>query len=202
MIWPWTIARLRASAALLRACLAQGAAALLLRIVICITNWKDIAWTHHSLRCCVDVFVVGAAVTVLGPLRARVIQWAPAVFLPSAACVLAICLARHTMDHRGPVIATIGLSLVAVACGALLALALREGIWVSLGVLRTFGKYSHAMYLFDFPLTVFLSPRANTSSLRSIPAPPGRASFLSFACSSICWSRQRAFISFNHRSCT
>jgi peptidoglycan/LPS O-acetylase OafA/YrhL len=165
MIWPWTIARLRTSAAIFRACLALGAAALLLRVVICTTHGVDMSWTHDFLGSRMDAFAVGAAITVAvrGPLRERVMKWAPAVFLPSATCVLAICLVRRTVDHSDPVIATIGLSLIALACGALLTMALRQGTWVerllSLGVLRTFGKYSYAMYLFDFPLTVFLSPK-------------------------------------------
>ena len=60
-------------------------------------------------------------------------------------------------------IATIGFTLIALAYGGLLTLALRQNSWLdrllSTTVLRLFGKYSYAMYLFDFPLTVFLSPK-------------------------------------------
>jgi len=165
MIWPWTIARLRSSAAILRACLALAAATLLLRAAICVTGWVDINWTHDFLGCRMDALAVGAAIAIAvrGPLRDKIMKWAPAVFFPAVASVIAICFLRRTVDHTDPAIATLGFSLIALAYGALLTLALRKGTWLerllSLGVLRTFGKYSYAMYLFDFPLTVFLSPK-------------------------------------------
>ena len=165
MIWPWTIAKLRTSAAILRACLALGVATLLLRVAICVTGWVDINWTHDFLGCRMDALAVGAAIAIAvrGPLRETIMKWAPAVFFPAAASVIAICFLRRTTDHVDPAIATIGFSLIALSYGALLAMALGQGTWLervlSLRVLRIFGKYSYAMYLFDFPLTVFLSPK-------------------------------------------
>lgn len=165
MIWPWTIARLRSGVVILRACLALGVATLLLRIAICVTGWVDINWTHDFLGCRMDALAVGAAIAIAvrGPLRDTILHWAPVVFFPSAMIVTAICFLRRTTDHIDPVIATVGFSFIALGYGALLTLALRQGTWLerllSLGVLRIFGKYSYAMYLFDFPLTVFLSPK-------------------------------------------
>jgi peptidoglycan/LPS O-acetylase OafA/YrhL len=165
IIWPWTIATLRSGASILRACLAVSAAALLLRLGICLTGWVSINWTHDFLGCRMDALAVGAAmaIAVRGPLRDRVLRWAPAVFVSAAASVIAICVLRRAVDHSDPAIATIGFSFIALAYGALLALALRHGTWLerllSVRVLRIFGKYSYAMYLFDFPMTVFLSPK-------------------------------------------
>ena len=168
MIWPWTIARLRSGVAILRACLALGVVTLLLRIAICVTGWVDINWTHDFLGCRMDALAVGAAIAIAvrGPLRDTIVHWAPWVFFPSAVVVIAICFLRRTTDHIDPAIATIGFSFIALGYGALLTLALRQGTWLervlSLGVLRIFGKYSYAMYLFDFPLTVFLSPKRDS----------------------------------------
>jgi peptidoglycan/LPS O-acetylase OafA/YrhL len=165
MLWPWTIARLRSGTAILRACLALGVVTLLLRIAICVTGWVDINWTHDFLGCRMDALAVGAAIAIAvrGPLRDTIVNWAPVVFFSSTAIVIAICFLRRTTDHIDPAIATIGFSFIALGYGALLTLALRQGTWLervlSLGVLRIFGKYSYAMYLFDFPLTVLLSPK-------------------------------------------
>ena len=165
MIWPWTIAKLRTSAAILRACLALGVATLLLRVAICVTGWVNINWTHDFLGCRMDALAVGAAIaiTMRGPLRDKLLKWGPAVFFPAAASVILLCFLRGTVDHVDPAIATIGFTLIALAYGALLTSALRQGTWLerllSLRVLRLFGRYSYAMYLFDFPLTVFLSPK-------------------------------------------
>ena len=165
LIWPWTIAKLRTSRAILRVCLALAIATLLFRIAICVTGWVDITWTHDFLGCRMDALAIGAAIAIAvrGPLENRLMKWAPIIFPLAAVSVIAICLFRRTTDHSDPAIATIGFTLIALAYGALIVLALRHGTWLerllSTRVLRLFGKYSYAMYLFDFPLTVFLSPR-------------------------------------------
>lgn len=186
MIWPWTTAKLRTSSAILRACLAVGAAALLLRVAIWATGWVDIGWTHDFLACRMDALAVGAAIAIVvrGPLKHRLLQGAPLVFFPAAASVIAMCFVRRTVDHGDPVIATVGFSVIAVTYGALLVLALRQGSWpermLSLRVLRVFGKYSYAMYLFDFPLTVFLSPKREVFISTAHSYAIGSAIFLAF----------------------
>ena len=165
LIWPWMIARLRNSAAILRACAAAGILAFLFRIFVCTSHWLSIGWTHDFLVSRMDTLALGAAIAILvrGPLQEYVLKWAPATFGLAAGGVVAMCVARHTVNHFDPVLATIGFSVIALAYGALLLLALRPGSWVewflSLKVLRVFGKYSYAMYLYDLPLTVLLSPR-------------------------------------------
>jgi peptidoglycan/LPS O-acetylase OafA/YrhL len=58
---------------------------------------------------------------------------------------------------------TAGFTFIAIAYGALLALAIRRGSVLerifSLPLLRLFGKYSYGIYLFHFPLSEFLSPK-------------------------------------------
>jgi peptidoglycan/LPS O-acetylase OafA/YrhL len=186
MIWPWIIARVRTGAAILRACMALGALALLLRVAIWITGWVDITWTHDFLGCRMDALAVGAAIAIAmrGPLREHALKWAPALFLSAAASVVAICVVRQVTDHRDPAIATFGFTLIALAYGGLLLLALRRDSWLerllSLRALRIFGKYSYAMYLFDFPLTVFLSPKREYFISLSHSFAIGSAVFLAF----------------------
>jgi peptidoglycan/LPS O-acetylase OafA/YrhL len=186
IFWPWTIAWLRTGKAILRACLALGIATLLLRIVICVTGWVDITWTHDFLACRMDALAAGAAIaiTMRGPLKDRVLSWAPAIFFPSAVAVIAICALRRTADHRDPAIATIGFTLIALAYAGLLLAALRQGAWLdrvlSFRLLRIFGRYSYAMYLFDFPLTVFLSPKRDFFIAATHSFAIGSAVFLIF----------------------
>jgi peptidoglycan/LPS O-acetylase OafA/YrhL len=186
MIWPWMIARLRTSRAMLRACIVAGTSAVLLRIVICVSGWLSIAWTHDFLLCRMDALALGAAIAILvrGPLQERMLRWAPLVFVLTASAVVGICVIRGTVDHSDPVIATGGFSLIALAYGALLLVALRKGTWLewllSARVLRIFGKYSYGMYLYDFPLTVILSPQREFFIARTHSYAIGSAVFLAF----------------------
>jgi peptidoglycan/LPS O-acetylase OafA/YrhL len=165
LIWPWMIARLRDSAAVLRACAIAGVLAVLFRIAIWGSNWLSIAWTHDFLVSRMDTLALGAAIAILirGRLQQHILKWAPLTFVLAAGGVVLMCAARHTVNHSDPVIATIGFSVIALAYAAMLVLALRPGSWVewflSLKLLRIFGKYSYGMYLYDLPLTVLLSPR-------------------------------------------
>lgn len=165
LAWPWMIARFRSSAALLRVCAAAGAFALGFRILICASNWLSISWTHDFLVSRMDTLAVGAAIAILvrGPSRESVLKWAPWTLMLTASCVVGICAVRRTVSHIDPAIATVGFSVIALAYGSLLVLALRPDYWMerllSLRVLRVFGKYSYAMYLYDLPLTVVLSPK-------------------------------------------
>jgi peptidoglycan/LPS O-acetylase OafA/YrhL len=186
MIWPWTISKLRTANNILRACAILVIATLLLRLGICLTGWVAIEWTHDFLGCRMDALSVGAAIAIAmrGPLRSAVLKWAPAVLLLTAACVVVLCVARHTVDHGDPVIATIGFSLIALMYGALLLMGLRQqgrlarvfSIWP----LRMCGRYSYAMYLFDFPLTVVLSPQRTYFIAATHSYALGSAVFLGF----------------------
>lgn len=165
LAWPWMIARLRSSAGVLRACAVVGVLALGFRVLICASNWLGIGWTHDFLLSRMDTLAVGAVIAILvrGALRDSVLRWAPLTFVSAASCVVGICAVRHTVNHIDPAIATVGFSVIALAYGSLLVLALRPDSWMerllSLRILRIFGKYSYAMYLYDLPLTVVLSPK-------------------------------------------
>ncbi len=186
MIWPWIISRLRTPKAILRACIVGGTLAFLLRVAICVSGRISIAWTHDFLLCRMDAIALGAAIAILvrGPLQERMLRWAPLAFVLAAGAVVGTCIVRRAVDHSDPVIATIGFSLIALAYGALLLLALRKGTWLewllSARVLRIFGKYSYGMYLYDLPLTVILSPRREFFIARTHSYAVGSAVFLAF----------------------
>jgi peptidoglycan/LPS O-acetylase OafA/YrhL len=186
LAWPWMIARLRSSAAVLRACTAAGAFALVFRILICASNWLSIGWTHDFLLSRLDTLAVGAVIAILvrGPLRDSVLRWAPLTFASAASCVVGICVVRHTVNHIDPAIATVGFTVIALAYGSLLVLALRPSSWMerllSFRILRVFGKYSYAMYLYDLPLTVVLSPKREFFVARMHSYATGSVTFLFF----------------------
>ena len=162
-IWPATIAKLRIPSAILRVCAVVAVLALSLRIAICATHWLNIEWTHEFLPCRMDTLAVGAAIAILvrGPQHDRVLRWAPLAFMVAGGSTIALCAVRHEVNHSDPFIATIGFSVIALAYGSLLLMALRRGGWVeklfSLKILRIFGRYSYAMYLFDLPITIVLN---------------------------------------------
>jgi len=186
LIWPWMIVRLRDSAAVLRACAIAGVLAVLFRIAIWGSNWLSIAWTHDFLVSRMDTLALGAAIAILirGRLQQHILKWAPLTFVLAAGGVVLMCAARHTVNHSDPVIATIGFSVIALAYAAMLVLALRPGSWVewflSLKLLRIFGKYSYGMYLYDLPLTVLLSPRREFFIARTHSYAIGSIVFLVF----------------------
>ena len=75
---------------------------------------------------------------------------------------MGICVAMGTTDHDSVGTGTVGFTLIALASGSLLVLAvLRDGIirrMFSAKALRTLGKYSYGLYLYHFPLAVLLDP--------------------------------------------
>lgn len=165
LIWPWMVARLRNASSILRACAVASIVAVFFRILVWASHWLSIGWTHDFLVSRMDTIALGAAIAILvrGPLRDRVLKWAPLVFALAAGGVMVMCVARHTVNHFDPVIATMGFSIIALAYGGMLVMAVRPGSWaewfLSLKPLRIFGKYSYGMYLYDLPLTVVLSAR-------------------------------------------
>lgn len=164
MIWPWAIARLRNSDAIMRTCAVVGAAALVLRIVIRALPEIDPTWAYAFLPARMDALAIGAALAILvrGKLHARIDRWAIPALASAVALLMTICISRRTEAAEDPLIGTVGCTLIAIACGALLLLSLREGSWLqrllSFSPLRACGKYSYGLYLYHLPLSVALHP--------------------------------------------
>jgi peptidoglycan/LPS O-acetylase OafA/YrhL len=164
MIWPFLIAKLRNPKSILRACMFAGVLALLLRIGVYAAGSLSFSWAYTFLLCRMDTIAIGAAIAILmrGPAREKLQSLAPYIFFGAAIGIVAICVARKTVDHSDTAIGTIGFTLLAIMFGGLLVLVMNKGSWLaglfSLPVLRMFGKYSYGFYLFHFPLWVALGP--------------------------------------------
>jgi len=164
MIWPWAIARLRNADAIVRTCAVVGAAALALRIVIRALPGIDPTWAYAFLPARMDALAIGAALAILvrGKLNARIDRWAIPALASAVALLMTICISRRTEAAEDPLIGTVGCTLIAIACGALLLLSLREGSrlqrLLSFPALRACGKYSYGLYLYHLPLSVALHP--------------------------------------------
>jgi peptidoglycan/LPS O-acetylase OafA/YrhL len=167
MVWPWAVAKMRNSNAILRGCMIVGGIALGLRLCVSALGLNPTS-SYTLLFCRMDQLALGAAIAVAvrGTLKERVYRWAPFGLMIAVGIVAGICVARHTTDHSDPVIGSIGYSTIAVAYGSLLVLCLQPGSWpqraFSASVLRLFGKYSYGLYLYHFPLAAALSPMKTT----------------------------------------
>jgi peptidoglycan/LPS O-acetylase OafA/YrhL len=149
MLWPWLIRRLRNPVPILVFCGAAIVAALALRIAFPV-------WAYASLPCRMDGLALGAAIAILfrSGRRKDCERFALPVFTVATAMMILICAFRHTTSHVDRMIDTAGFSIIAIAYGALLVLAMGPlSKLFSLGFLRMFGKYSYGIYLYHFPLT-------------------------------------------------
>jgi peptidoglycan/LPS O-acetylase OafA/YrhL len=148
-VWPWLIRRLGRPSHILCLCAAAAVVSLVLRIVF--PNWA-----YASLPCRMDGLALGSAIAILFRMGLRNLcqRLALPVFAVSVIAVLLICGFRHTTVHADRVICTAGFSLIAIAYGALLILAVGPlSNLFSARALRRLGKYSYGMYLYHFPLT-------------------------------------------------
>jgi peptidoglycan/LPS O-acetylase OafA/YrhL len=112
-----------------------------------------------------DSLAVGAFIALaVRSLRGQtwLVRWRPPIALFSALSLLAV-VAWHRSPHTGlPAMQVVGYSAFALLSGVLLTVAIRPGrlTWLRAALewrlLRTFGKYSYALYLFHQPWAVAL----------------------------------------------
>jgi peptidoglycan/LPS O-acetylase OafA/YrhL len=163
LVWPWVVSKLKTPFLLIAACLAAISVAPALRTFFVLHDLH--AWEYAFLPSRMDALAVGGLIAILmrGSGKSLTEKWVMPVFLASSLCVAAICMVRRTVEHTDGLIGTAGFTFIAIAYGALLALAIRPGSVLerifSLPPLRIFGKYSYGIYLFHFPLSEFLSPK-------------------------------------------
>jgi peptidoglycan/LPS O-acetylase OafA/YrhL len=112
-------------------------------------------WTPANL----DGFAVGGLIATVDPLeaRAKLRPVATLAFTAAIAFFVGLGVAGRQFIYYGnpKTLLTFGTPAVVLASGALLALGLtseRVGTWLSVPVLRWFGKYSYAMYILHGPV--------------------------------------------------
>jgi len=159
MVWPWAIRRLASKRNIMYLCLAMFVAAIACRIAFVVL--VNPVWAYVFLPCRMDTLAVGAAISVAlrGSGAEKVRGWASPTLLCTMVSFVMICAVRRTVDHNDAAIATVGYSLSALACGALLVLSLGPlSKALSWSPLQVFGRYSYGLYLYHFPLSALLEP--------------------------------------------
>lgn len=162
LLWPWIVYKFDRKR-LLQACGLVFATAFITRSVMTIAGMSPIA-IYVLTPARLDVLAAGAfvALIVAGGGGVRALYPARRIWAVTAAMWLALMFWLGSVDNMDPVIQTIGLSLVAMNLAALVAvvLSLSPTHWItrtfSNGILRSFGKYSYAIYLAHLPLSALL----------------------------------------------
>lgn len=162
LLWPWIVYKFDRKR-LLQVCGVIFVAALITRSLMTIADMNPIA-IYVLTPARLDVLAAGAfvALAVAGKGGVRSLHPARRIWALTAAMWVGLILWRGSADNMDPAIQTVGLSLVAVNLAALLAavLSLSPTHWVtrifSTGILRSFGKYSYAIYLAHLPLSALL----------------------------------------------
>ncbi|HEU4993240.1 MAG TPA: acyltransferase [Gemmatimonadaceae bacterium] len=156
LIWPFVVLWL-GRRQLLVTCVVMAVVALAIRIALAMTGYTTLpdVWTPARM----DALAIGALIAVQARsatgLRTMA-RWARPVM-----AVVAVPLAALFLFNVG--LSTVAHSLLALFFGALLVFALTSGLGgatstLSSPVLRFFGRYSYALYVFHFPILWFKPP--------------------------------------------
>jgi len=113
-----------------------------------------------------DTLAAGAIVAILfrsSFTRRNLNFWSKVTFLGSVLILVLVMVKEGGVDWLQPLLNTIGLTIVALMFASLVLMSLTTesaSRWQRLlesGLLRTFGRYSYAIYLFHFPMLACLS---------------------------------------------
>jgi len=127
-------------------------------LVIRHTNWL---WCYELTVCRMDALAMGSLLAIAARSKnglasfARPATWGLWITL---AMVLAICLHQGTDWDNGSIGQSVGYTILDLACACLMVLTLtspktsRRHRFFSHPIMRMFGKYSYALYLFNLPL--------------------------------------------------
>jgi peptidoglycan/LPS O-acetylase OafA/YrhL len=168
LVWPWVVL-LCPPRALLRVCVLTMLMAPLVRLVLLVSG-AGLTATYALTPARMDALAAGATVSVLarrpGALE-RLTPVARLVGIATLLLILVIALHHREVSLDTPVSATLGYSLAAVGFGAVLLLTLtsRGALSAVLNqpVLRAFGVYSYAIYLFHDAVWELVEPRLWTA---------------------------------------
>jgi peptidoglycan/LPS O-acetylase OafA/YrhL len=145
--------------------LGVAAASLLSRVAVGMSQ----PYSRYELTPCrLDGFALGGLVAaavrdeVWLPIVARF--WKPVVGLAAAGFVVVV-IHDHQLEPTSPAISLVGYSLLALGFSALVAGCAIEDHLAKYPLLTSFGRYSYAIYLLHFPLSVVLEPYYGTQSI-------------------------------------
>jgi peptidoglycan/LPS O-acetylase OafA/YrhL len=163
IVWPFVILLLRPRA-LMRVCLVIVAVSLILRVAAFAKGLPAVS-VYVATPTRLDGLAAGAfcatAIREYGGVRTLLPGCRIIAFLAGLA-LLGVWLAPDGYSYESPLTATIGYTLLALcfSAGLLLAVGADPGTLIHAALtgrlLRAFGKYSYAMYLFHLPLRALL----------------------------------------------
>jgi len=143
--------------------------AFFIRTVLIIAGASSAA--NFLMPCRMDALAVGGYIALawrmgkITPVFIRASRW---VALSALALMVALFLARHSrFDATDNVVRSIGYTVIAIFFGALTVLCVmgQQLQWLNQSWLRTFGKYSYAIYLMHRPLHPILFSLLGFSAL-------------------------------------
>ena len=135
---------------------ALACAALALRMIL-IPHFGDGIWLYAFTPTRADGLFVGSALAAVYAAKSQISKRVLAGMVAGATAALAV-VAAHGLNQlwlTGPYMSTIGISAIAILCGALIVFCLQFGGFARLFQmewLRRFGKYSYGIYVFHFAI--------------------------------------------------
>jgi len=163
LVWPLVVRLvMKRSSALgvLRLCGLVAMTSLGIRVVMLATGWPS-ETVYEFTICRMDALAMGGAVAaalVVPGLKEKLLPWAVALrWAPLTIFVVGAALSRG-YRQTGAMAQTAGYTLLAAAFALwVLSIALAkadEHVALRTRAMRTFGKYSYALYVFHFPLAM------------------------------------------------
>ena len=163
LLWPFLVFWLRGWSKILTVALTGAFLALVFRTLLVVFHLTP---QNHSLPFCMDALLLGAALSlaVRSKYRDRTLRMGVPVFLAAAAITLWQAIRDPNLRWESSIfLTTIGLSIIAVGCTALVAASLVPGSitqrFFSLRFLRFFGTYSYGLYVYHYSVDAALTNR-------------------------------------------
>jgi peptidoglycan/LPS O-acetylase OafA/YrhL len=193
LVWPFLLSLLSTRKRILAASIVGSIGALALRLVLAHTYNGDQRFIYLELPTRADSLLLGSILAMLyrdqsfmaklrrgyGLHSIRIIG----LVATTAFCAMAIHI--HSFYFAAQPIDTWGLSLTAIASGALLLLSLQDGTWtrriLSTPLLRFYGRYSYGLYLIHFAFDHVFNTRV-IPAMAKVIHPLQLAQIVAFTC--------------------
>jgi peptidoglycan/LPS O-acetylase OafA/YrhL len=163
LIWPWIVLACDRRR-LMWVCAGCCLVALMLRAAVPYLMEPVAAYVLLPTR--MDTLATGAFVALLmrDPReREGLRRWAPVVLVVGVGSLGMLFLARRGLPENDPIVQTLGYTIIAVSCGALIATAVEGAVFTWLrralcaAPLLFFGKYSYGLYVLHQPIIAGLT---------------------------------------------